>query len=32
LHEFPVQCKQTVREFEEAVARALRKAVDVKVG
>ncbi len=32
LHEFPVQCKQTVQEPVQAVARALRKAVDAKVG
>ena len=32
LHEFPVQCKQTVHEPARAVARALRNAVDAKVG
>jgi hypothetical protein len=32
LHEFPVQCKQTVHEPAQRVARALRNAVDAKVG
>ena len=32
LHEFPVQCKQAVYEPAQAVARALRKAVDAEVG
>jgi hypothetical protein len=32
LHEFPVQCKQTVHEPAQGVARALRQAVDAKVG
>ena len=32
LYEFPVQRKQPVQELAQAVARALRKAVDAKVG
>ena len=32
LHEFPVQRKQQAQEAEQAFARALRRAVDAKVG
>src|ERR1700674_5423958 len=32
LHEFPVQRKQQAREAEQEFARALRRAVDAKVG